>query len=170
MRSATLTDQELCFLSVCLVHECAFLDSQPHSLEPTLPSTSQGHFHPLPDPPQSPDPLDGDDSRNASDGDEEPDRPWSPLTSSSAPRGQSTSDIAPPDSNCDKLDPGKLLHPRSEEWTPATKVASHIAGRLRTPLDKEAHGRPRVQWALPSLDSKVALMPEINAKMATLLA
>lgn len=68
------------------------------------------------------------------------------------------------------LDPKLIMHPRSSEWTPSAEVASYVAGRVRTPLSKEARSRLRSECPHPSLDGKVALTPELDPRMATFLA
>ncbi|KAJ1123137.1 hypothetical protein NDU88_001610 [Pleurodeles waltl] len=66
------------------------------------------------------------------------------------------------------LDPEDLIHPRSAELVPAPKVVSYMARQLYKPLDKEVRNRPKGERS--SLEGKVALKPETDAKMATFLA
>lgn len=55
------------------------------------------------------------------------------------------------------------------EWSLAPKVASYIEGQLQKPLDKEVWSCLWAECHRPSLKRKVALTPEIDAKMAPFL-
>ncbi|KAJ1155754.1 hypothetical protein NDU88_008483 [Pleurodeles waltl] len=103
----------------------------------------------------------GDDSFSDPDDDL---GPLKPLLSSSHP--------PPPDSvveGSDMLDPNDILHPWSSEWTPSEKVENDMASLIWKPMEKESHNCLRVECLHPSLDSKVALTPELDHRMTTFL-
>ncbi|KAJ1148355.1 hypothetical protein NDU88_001192 [Pleurodeles waltl] len=107
----------------------AFIDSHPFPVNPKVPGTAEG----FPIVSLSLDLGDGDDSTNASDGDAKSGRPWHPSPEPMPARSDSGAQTNPPDLASHMLDPEDLQQPGSSEWSPAPKVATYIANRLRKP-------------------------------------
>ncbi|XP_078514883.1 uncharacterized protein LOC144773614 [Lissotriton helveticus] len=104
--------------------------------------------------------VDRDESPQTSDGDGDPETSWLPSQPAQP---------FPSDPSTDMLNPEELLHPRSSQWVPAPKVAAYMAARLRKPLDQEVRSCLWAECPRPTLEGKVTVTPEIDAKMSTFL-
>lgn len=67
------------------------------------------------------------------------------------------------------LVPEDLVHPRASVWTPGKKVVQFVAGRMMKPLEKEVRACLQAECPRPALAGKVAVTPEIDARMDTFL-
>ncbi|XP_078516741.1 uncharacterized protein LOC144781653 [Lissotriton helveticus] len=68
------------------------------------------------------------------------------------------------------FDPMMIKHPLSPEWSPAPHVAEYVQMWLRKQIPKDVRLRLRSECPRPSLANKIALTPELDAKIIAFVA
>ncbi|KAJ1179497.1 hypothetical protein NDU88_004731 [Pleurodeles waltl] len=63
-----------------------------------------------------------------------------------------------------------IKHPPSPEWAPSLHITDYIAFWLRRQIPKEVRSRVRSECPRPSLSDKVAMNPELDAKVVVFIS